>query len=49
MHREEEPEKLDGENKALREILIKISEKIKEDQKLLSFLRQAVGSGPKAT
>ena len=46
---QEEPEKLEGEYRALREILIKISEVIKEDQKLLSFMRQTAASGPKAT
>lgn len=49
VYSEEEPEKLEAESKALRQILVKVSELVKEDQKLLSFLRQAVASGPKAT
>ena len=43
----EEPEKAEGQSRALRELLVKVSELVKEDQKLLSFLRQAAASGPK--
>lgn len=31
----------------MRELLVKVSELVKEDQKLLSFMRQAASSGPK--
>lgn len=49
VYSEEEPDKFQAESKALRQILVKVSELVKEDQKLLSFLRQAVASGPKGT
>ena len=37
-----------GENKLLRELLVKLAERAKEDQKMLSFLRQAAASGGRA-
>lgn len=37
-----------GENKLLRELLVKLAERAKEDQKMLSFLRQASASGGRA-
>lgn len=37
-----------GEAKLLREMLIKAAERANENQKMLSFLRQAAASGPKA-
>ncbi len=36
-----------GETKILRELLVKLAERAKEDQKMLSFLRQASASAPK--
>jgi hypothetical protein len=45
---EDDDEQLAGENKILRELLVKLAERAKEDQKILSFLRQASASGPKA-
>lgn len=39
---------MEGEERMLREMLVKIAEKVKEDQKLLSFLRQAAVSGSKS-
>jgi len=37
-----------AENKMLRELLVKLAERAKEDQKMVSFLRQAEASGAKA-
>lgn len=37
-----------GENRMLRELLVKTAERAQEDQKIVSFLRQAAASGPKA-
>lgn len=45
---EDDEEILVGENKVLRELLVKQAERAKEDQKIVSFLRQASASGPKA-
>jgi hypothetical protein len=45
---EEDEEALVGENKILRELLVKVAERAKEDQKMVSFLRQAAASGAKA-
>lgn len=39
---------MEAESRVIREILIKVSELVKEDQKLLSFMRQTAASGPKA-
>jgi hypothetical protein len=47
--RNEEELQIEGESKMLRELLVKVTEKIKEDQKLLSFLRQASVNGSKST
>lgn len=47
--RNDEELQIEGENKMLRELLVKVTEKIKEDQKLLSFLRQASVNGSKST
>lgn len=45
---DEDEEMLVGENKLLRELLVKLAERAKEDQKMLSFLRQAAASGGRA-
>lgn len=47
--RNDEELQIEGENKMLRELLVKVTEKIKEDQKLLSFLRQASVNSSKST
>jgi hypothetical protein len=44
----EDEEALVAENKMLRELLVKLAERAKEDQKMVSFLRQAEASGAKA-
>lgn len=45
---EEDELALVGENRILRELLVKLAERAKEDQKMVSFLRQAAASGGKA-
>jgi chromosome segregation ATPase len=44
----DDEESLAGENRMLRGLLVKLAERAKEEQKLLSFLRQASASGGKA-
>jgi hypothetical protein len=45
---DEQEETLVAENRLLRELLVKVAERAQEDQKLVSFLRQAAASGAKA-
>jgi hypothetical protein len=45
---QEDEQALVGENKILRELLVKLAERAQENQKMVSFLRQAAASGAKA-